>query len=324
MTRKIAEDHRLYDKSHRAIVLTAEARLTIPDGAKVTRAVTDYLESALDAGELLPVWIRFADLEDREIFDLQPFLAPLDRDFLTGLILAIDGVDKHMTVSSFSYKARQFPKKERKRATGRPLRCNDGEGAAAKASGIAIPDPNRLPLNLRFMACDEAMTEARKLGEVFDRWPFFGFCRDDLKAWSEKLVAEFADRYPYLAEADKALDGALTEAIRELGKHPYQKPFELRRFWLSVRHGGVKSWKQLANELLYEIAKGAGNPFRHYEEMEAPTTAAAFLNRDDRPPRNRAFMTRYARFSKSSVSIPSRVDNEMRARHGCADRTGAD
>ncbi|MBB3314597.1 hypothetical protein FHT77_000439 [Rhizobium sp. BK181] len=298
MTSKIPEDHRLYDKSHRAIVLTAEARMTVPDGAKVTGAVTDYLKSALDAGELLPVWVRFTDLQDREIFDLQPFFAPADRDFLNGLILAIEGVDKHMTVSSFSYKARQFPKKDRKRATGKPLRRNDGEGAAAKASDIAIPDPNCLPLSLRFFACEEALAEAKKLGEIYDRWPFFGFCRDDLKTCSEKLVAEFAERYPYLAEVDKVLDGRLTEVIMELGKHPYQKPFELRRFWKSVRHGGVKSWKQLANELLCEIAQGAGNPFRHYEETEAPTTAAAYLAHDDRPRRDRAFMTRYSRFSK--------------------------
>lgn len=296
MTSKIPKDHTLYDKSHRAIVLTAEARMTVPDGAKVINAVTDYLESALDACELLPIWVRFADIQDREIFALQPFFAPMDRDFLNGLILAIGGVDKHMTVSSFSYKARQFPKKERKRATGKPLRRNDGEGAAAKVSDIAIPNPNCLPLSLRFFACDEAVAEARKLGEIYDRWPFFGFCRDDLKTWSQKLVAEFDQRYPYLSEVDKVLDGKLTEVIMELGKHPYQKPFELSRFWISVRKGGVKSWKQLAHELLWEIAKGAGNPFKHYEEMEVPTTAAAYLDRDDRPQSDRAFMTRYSRF----------------------------
>ncbi|QIX22398.1 hypothetical protein FOB41_15210 [Agrobacterium pusense] len=138
------------------------------------------------------------------------------------------------------------------------------------------------------------MSEARKLGQIYDRWPFYGFDKNDLRVWSEKLVAEFGERYPYLAEADKALGGKLTEVIEELGKHPFQKPFELRRFWISVQKGGVKSWTPLANELLCEIANGAGNPYKHYEEPVEDTPATAYLYRDDR-----ASVTKYKGFTRS-------------------------
>lgn len=296
MTSKIPEDHQLYDKPHRAIVLTVESKMTVPDAAEVTNAVTGYLEAAHDSGELLPVWLRFSDLQGREMFALQPHLAPTDREFLNTFILAIDGIDKHTTVSSFGYKTRQFPRKERKRTISKPLRRNDGEGAAVKSSGIAIPDPNRLPIALRFMACEEAMAEAKKLGQVYDRWPFFGFDKDDLRVWSEKLVVEFEDRYPYLAEADKVLDGKLTEVITELGKHPFQKSFELRRYWYAIQKGAVKAWTPLANELLAEIAKGAGNPYKHYEEANELTTATSYLDRDDR-----ALVTKPANRSTKSI-----------------------
>lgn len=282
MTSKIPEDHQLYDKPHRAIVLTVESKTTVPEAAEIANAVTGYLEAAYDSGELLPVWIRFSDLQDREMFALQPHLAPTDRDFLNRLILALDAVDKHSTVSSFDHKTRQYPKKERKRTIAKPLRPNNGEGASTRASGIAIPDPNRLPIALRFMACEEAMAEAKKLGQVYDRWPFFGFDKDDLRVWSEKLVVEFEDRYPYLAEADKVLDGKLTQVITELGKHPFQKPFELKSFWYAVQKVAVKAWTPLADELLAEIAKAAGNPYKHYEEGGELTTATSYLDRDDR------------------------------------------
>ncbi|ANL28606.1 hypothetical protein AMC90_CH02805 [Rhizobium phaseoli] len=270
MTTKIPEDvvSTLHSKPHRAVHLVVTSKLDATEGAKVLNTVSEFLAETSDTAEMLPVWMRFTDLNDCEIYALQPFFVPSDKDFLSGLILAINGVEKHMTVSSFDYRARQYPKKgngKKRAVTADPLIRRAKERADATGTVSAIPDPNCLPLSLRFFACDAALAEAKKLGEIYDRWPFFGFCRDDLKAWSEKLVAEFAERYPYLAEADKVLAGKLTEVITELGKHPYQKPFELRRFWISVRKGGVKSWKQLANELLCEIAKGAGNPFRHYE-----------------------------------------------------------
>lgn len=272
----------LYSKPHQAVHLVVTSKLDIAGGGKVLREVCALLAEAPDTADMLPVWIRFTDLQACEIYSLQPYFASADKDFLSRLSLAIDGVDKHMIVSSFDYQARQFPKKGTKRAvTADPLARKEKERVAG-APVTMLPDPNRLPLSLRFFACEEAIEEAKRLGQNYDRWPFFGFCRDDLKIYSQKLVAEFAERYPYLAEVDRVIDGKLTEVIAELGKHPYQKPFELRRFWISVRKGGVTSWKQLAEELLCEMAKGDGNRFKHYEEMEAPTTATAYLNRNDR------------------------------------------
>ncbi|QCL83379.1 hypothetical protein CFBP5875_01555 [Agrobacterium pusense] len=285
MTTKIPEDvvSTLYSKPHRAVHLMVTSKLGVTDGAKVSNAVSDYLAETPDKAEMLPVWLRFTDLQDCEIYTLQPYFVPADKDFLSDFILTIDDVEKHMTVSNFDYRVRQFPKKGKKRAvTADPLVRREKERAAALGPVTMLPDPNRLPLSLRFFACEEAMSEAQKLGQIYDRWPFYGFDKNDLRVWSEKLVAEFGERYPYLAEADRALDSKLTEVITELGKHPFQKPFELRRFWYAIQKGGVKSWTPLANELLCEIAKGAGNPYKHYEEGSELTTATSYLDRDDR------------------------------------------
>lgn len=288
-----------HSKPHQAVHLVVTSKLDITEGANVSTAVSDYLAETPATAEMLPVWIRFIDLQACEIYALQPYFAPADKEFLSGLILAIDAVERHMTVSSFDYKARQFPKKGKKRAvTADSLARREKEKAAARGPVNMLPDPNRLPLSLRFFACEEAMEEGKKLGQIYARWPFFGFGKDDLRVWSDKLVAEFSERYPYLAAADRALDGKLTEVITELGKHPFQQPFELRRFWASVEKGGVKSWKPLAYELLAEIAKGVGNPYKHYEESEELTTAVAHLNRDDRPRGDRSSVTKYAGFAK--------------------------
>lgn len=304
MTTKLTNEqsNELYKGQHPAILLNVTKTISTAEGAAINRRITEYLATLDDADDMRPVWVRFSDISTADVHFLQSHLAPTDKASLTALVLAIENVERFSLVSSFDFKTRQYPKKAMKKSkiklpSGLP-NDPDNKQITKKPEFYPHPDPSYLPIKLRFFACEEAMREAFKLGDIYERWPFFGFDRDDLRITSEKLVAEFVERYPYLAEADKALDGKLTEVIRELGKHPYQKPFELRRFWASVKRGGVRSWPQLANDLLCEIAKGAGNPYKHYEEAEELTTAVAHLNRDDRPRGDRTSVTKYTGFAK--------------------------
>ncbi|MBP2235234.1 hypothetical protein J2Z31_001726 [Sinorhizobium kostiense] len=304
MTTKLTDEryNELYQAKHEAILLNVEKSVSTTEGAAINRSITEYLSTLQDADDMRPVWIRFADIGTANVYFLQSHLASADKASLAALVLAIEGVERFSLVSSFDFKTRQYPRKAMKKSkfklpTGLPSDPNN-KRITKKLEFYPFPDPNCLPLKLRFFSCEEAMREAFKLGDIYERWPFFGYDRDDLRVTTEKLVAEFAERYPYLAEADKVIGGKLTEVITELGKHPYQKPFELRRFWSSVKRGGVRSWAQLANELLAEVAQGAGNPYRHYEEAEEMTTATAHLNRDDRPRGDRTSVTTYAGFAK--------------------------
>lgn len=304
MTTKLTNEQcdELYKRQHPATLLNVTKTISTAEGAAINESITDYLATVDDADDMRPVWVRFSDIGTADVYFLQSHLAPTDKAFLTALVLAIEDVERFSLVSSFDFKTRQYPRKAPKKSkirlqSGQPCDPNNKQ-ITKKLEFYPHPDPSYLPIKLRFFACEEAMREAFKLGDIYERWPFFGFDRDDLRITSEKLDAEFADRYPYLAEADKALDGKLTEVIRELGKHPYQKPFELCRFWASVKRGGVRSWPHLANDLLCEIAKGAGNPYKHYEEMEEGTTGTAYLNRDDRPRGDRTSVTTYAGFAK--------------------------
>lgn len=304
MTTKLTDEqfNELFQARHEAILLNVGKSVSTAEGAAINRRITEYLATTDDADDMRPVWVRFSDISTADVYFLHSHLAPTDKASLTALVLAIEDVERFSMVSSFDFKTRQHPKKAMKKSkiklpSGLPNDPNN-KRITRKLEFYPHPDPSYLPIKLRFFACEEAMGEAYKLGDIYERWPLFGFDRDDLKVWSEKLVAEFADRYPYLAEADKALDGKLTEVIAELGKYPHQKPFELRRFWISVQKGGVKSWKPLANELLCEIARGAGNPYEHYEEMEEVTTGTAYLNRDDRSRGDRTSVTKYAGFAK--------------------------
>ncbi|QIX22397.1 hypothetical protein FOB41_15205 [Agrobacterium pusense] len=142
MTTKIPEDvvSTLYSKPHRAVHLIVTSKLGFTDGAKVSNAVSDYLAETPDKAEMLPVWLRFTDLQDCEIYALQPYFVPADKDFLSGLILAVDGVEKHMTVSNFDYRVRQFPKKREE--AGRDRRSTGTEGerkSTRKWSGHHAP-----------------------------------------------------------------------------------------------------------------------------------------------------------------------------------------
>ncbi|TBA24694.1 hypothetical protein [Rhizobium ruizarguesonis] len=289
MTTKLTgeQNNELYHAKHEAILLYVGKSLSIKEGAAINRAIVEYLATLEDTDDMRPVWMRFSDIGAANVYYLQPHLASTDKASLSALVLAIDGVERFSVVSSFDFKTRQFPTKATKKSSfklpaGLPANPNN-KRITKKLEFYPPPDANCLPIKLRVFACEEAMREAYKLGDIYDRWPFFGFDHNDLRVTTEKLVAEFAERYPYLAEVDRVLDGKLTEVIRELGKHPYQKPFELRRFWMSVHRGGVKSWKELAEELLCEIARGGGNRFKHYGETKESTTATAYLNRDARP-----------------------------------------
>lgn len=306
MTTKLTNEQcdELYKGQHPAILLNVTKTISTTEGAAINQSITDYLAMVDDAADndMRPVWVRFSDIGTADVFFLQSHVAPADKASLTALVLAIDDVERFSLVSSFDFKARQYPTKAPKKSkfklpAGLP-NDPDNKRVTKKLEFYPHPEPSYLPIKLRFMACEEAMREAFRLGDNYERWPYFGYDRDALRSTSEKLVAEFAERYPYLAEADKVIGGKLTEVICELGKHPYQKPFELRRFWASVKRGGVRSWPQLADDLLCEIARGAGNPYKHYEEGEELTTAVAHLNRDDRPRGDRSSVTKYMGFAK--------------------------
>ncbi|HEV7246233.1 MAG TPA: hypothetical protein VGN93_04505 [Shinella sp.] len=289
MTTEISQERydELFSVAHQAILLTVEKEVSTEEASAINKAIADHLVLIEEAGDMRPVWVRFQAVSRCDIHHLQCYMAPSDRSILNGLILAVDAVNKYTMVSSFDFRSRQWPKKAvKKTKLTTPPRTNGNDAAnpaiTRKLEFNIPPNPSALPMKLRFMACEEAMREAYKLGDIYDRWPFFGFDRDDLRVCSDKLVAEFGTRYPYLAEADAALGGKITAVVTELGKHPYQPAFERKRFWMSVKAGGVNSWTHLADELLAVIAKGAGDDFKYFEEPTADTLASSYIYSDDR------------------------------------------
>ena len=236
----------------------------MPEGLAVSKAIREHLKRTPDTNDVLPVWVRFMNIAAAEVYVLQPYFCPSDKAFLSELVLAVEAVKKHTSVASFDYHARQHPKKHRATPVSPPLK-------SAARNDECMLDPYRLPLDLRFIACEEGRAEARQLGELYSRWPFIGFEKADLEDWSEKLASEFAERYPYLAQADVVLGGRLTRVIRELGRHPHQPAFELRRMWISMQKFSVMTWSELADELLAVIATGQGDRYRWLEEnVETP------------------------------------------------------
>jgi hypothetical protein len=288
MTTEISQERydELMSVAHPAVLLTVEKPVSSEQASAINKAIAEYLAPLDEAGDMRPIWVRYLAVDRCDINHLQCYLAPSDRSTLNDLVLAVDGLSKYMLVTSFDFRSRQWPMKTAKTTLTTPPKTNGNDPAnptvTKKREFNPPPNPNVLPVKLRFMACEEAMREAYKLGDMYDRWPFFGFDRDDLRVVSAKLVAEFPTRYPNLAEADVAMDGRITQVITELGKHPYQPAFERKRFWMSVKAGGVNSWTRLANELLAVIAKGAGDEFKHFDEPTADTLASSYIYSDDR------------------------------------------
>lgn len=289
MTTEISQGRydELFTVAHPAILLTVEKEVSTEEASAINNAIGAHLARLDEAGDMRPVWVRFRAVSRCDIHHLQCHMSPSDRSILNDLLLAVDGIDKFVLVSSFDFRSRQWPKKSAKKTKlTTPPRTNGNDPSnpaiTRKLDFNTPPTPAALPMKLRFMACEEAMREAYKLGDMYDRWPFFGFDRDDLRVCSDKLVAEFGTRYPYLAEADAALGGKISTVITELGKHPYPPAFERKRFWLSVKAGGVNSWTPLADDLLAMIAKSAGDEFKHFEEPTADTLVSSYIYSDDR------------------------------------------
>lgn len=289
MTTEISQEHydELFSVAHPAILLTVEKEVSTEEASAINQAIGKHLSGLDEAGDMRPVWVRFHAVNRCDIHHLQCYMAPSDRSILSELILSVDAVEKYMLVSSFDFRSRQWPKKSAKKTKlTTPPRTNGNDSSkpaiTKKLEFNPPPTPAALPMKLRSMACEEAMREAYKLGDIYDRWPFFGFNRDDLRVASERLVADFKIRFPYLAEADVALGGKITKVISELGKHPYQPAFERRRFWMSVKAGGVNSWASLADDLLAVIAKGAGDEFKHFEEPTDENLVSSYIYSDDR------------------------------------------
>lgn len=282
MTTKISDGDykRFHDRSHTAILVTVEESVSREQGLAIAREIREHLEAAEDTGEMRPLWLKFAAFDTARVHFLQPSFAPSDRWLLGELIRRVPAVCRLSLVPSFDFKVRQWPKRRTKAAAaGKPL-VGHAPRSSGRTGAYPPPETNMLPLRFRFFACDEAMKEAYELGTMFDRWPFYGFDNDGLKSSADKLVSGFSTRYPYLAEVDKLIGGKLTSVITALGNAPHQPPFELRRFWMSVSRGGVRSWEGLADDLLDVIAGGKGNPFRFHEEPE--TTGAASHGSPDR------------------------------------------
>jgi len=308
MTAKIPDDDykSFHERPHPAILVTVEDSVSREQGLAISRSMQEYLEAAEDTNDMRPLWLKFAAIETARVHFLQPSFAPTDRQFLGELIRRVPATCRLSLIPSFDFKVRQWPKRRTKAAAaGKPL-----AGHVPRSSGrigtYPPPDASMLPLKFRFFACEEAMQEAYELGTMFDRWPFYGFDKDDLKSSSDKLVSGFSTRYPYLAEVDKLIGGKLTSVITALGDAPHQPAFELRRFWMSVARGGVRSWEGLADDLLDVIADGKGDPLRFHEEPEKTTTGTARLYSPDRKSVTKpsTFRTRY-KMSSTPVLTPS-------------------
>ncbi|MQY46106.1 hypothetical protein GAO09_08560 [Rhizobiales bacterium RZME27] len=264
MTAKIPDEYyrSLHSRPHPAILLTVDASLDMKDGVAVSRGIGEYLEQTPDTGNELPVWVRFVDLDTVNVYSLQSYFCPTDKLFLAKLVTEIGAVKKHISVPSFDFRARQYPKKTQRATPASPRLKRE-----THSDNMMHLDPNRLPLNLRFFVCPQAQIEAKQLGTIYSRWPFYGFNGGDLLEFANKLVAEFEERYPNLAKADKAIGGRLTKVISELGKQPHQPAFELRQFWTAVKHGYVSVWSDLADNLLGQIACGKVDAYRWHEEV---------------------------------------------------------
>lgn len=268
MTTMIPDDYydEMYSRPHPAILLTVDEALSTAEGLAVSRAIRELLMKTSDRDDMLPVWVRFVAFDATEVHFLQPYFCPSDKLFLAKLVIEIDAVRKHTSVSSFDFSARQYPKRTHRATPVSPRLKREGH-----SDGTPYLNINRLPLSLRFFQCPAAHSEAKELGTIYSRWPFVGFSNGDLLGYAERLAAEFEQRYPYLAEADRAICGRLTKVIEELGKHPHQPAFELRQFWTAVKKGDVSGWSGLADNLLEQVVSGQVDRFRWHEEvLETP------------------------------------------------------
>lgn len=290
MTTEISQKRfdELMSASHPAIVLTVERTVSKEEAADINQAINDHLADLYDADDMRPVWVRFQSVDGCDIHHLLNHMAPSDRSVLDYLILAVEGIGKYTIVTSFDFCRRQWPKKtatKTKLKTPPKVTSNNPANPTVtkKIEFYPPPNPTVLPLSLRFMSCEEAMREAYKLGDIFDRWPFVGFDRSDLRAWSTKLVAEFGERYPYLAQADAALHGKLTEVIECVGSTPHPPIFEFRRFWMSVKRGAVRSWVELADDLLRVMSEGEGEKVSRSDDRTSLTGRRHFVPARKKP-----------------------------------------
>lgn len=270
MTTRLPADHyrSLHERPHAAILVTVEQSLSREDGLAVVEAVEAYLEATGDVEDMRPLWIKFEDFETVRAHSLMPFFSPADRTFLGELIKAIPAVDKFNLVSEFDFEARQYPK--RKAAVPEVAKMPTRRSASTVEEYV-----NEWPLKLRFLATEEARREAHKLGSIYERWPFVNFTAADLKETSDRRVRDFEERYPLLARADRLMSNKITRVISALGRHPHAPVWERKRFWGTVKLGGVMQWETFADDLLAEIEAGRTDRFRlHDRHEEEPETAA--------------------------------------------------
>lgn len=264
MTTEIPTDYyqRLHQTGHAAVLLTVENKLSTEESVAVLKRVRGFLNDIDDGDDMRPAWLRFVDVASADVNFLVPLFCPTDKKVLSQLLIAVPEIKRHTLISQFDYMARQWPRKAIKNSRG----GLSGRPQVLKREFHEPQNPNTLPLKLRFMACEAAMREAYTLGERMDDWPFFGFTKTEMKVWSEKLAREFDGRYPYLAEADRAIGGRLTRVISELGNHPDQPTFDRRSFWMCIRKGAVRHWEKQCDVFLKVISQRTGNAYKHYEE----------------------------------------------------------
>ncbi|MCW5710612.1 hypothetical protein [Shinella sp.] len=274
MTTKLPDDDdsKLYTVPHAAILLTAEQPLSREAGIAAMQAVTACLEAADDTGDMRPMWIKFESIDTVHIYHLLAVRVPASRSFLGELVKAVPSIDRFNLVASFDYRARQYPK-PRKRVSV------SGKMPVKQAPRSVEDYVSEWPLKLRFLATDEARREARELGSIYERWPFFNFSDEDLRETSDRLMRDFGERYPLLAEADRIMGGKITKVIAELGRHPHAPVWERKRFWATLKNCAVMSWEAFADDLLAEIAAGRTDRFRFHEERLG-TAAERHLHRD--------------------------------------------
>ncbi len=241
-----------------------ERKLATAECFDAARRIEAFVAAAEDADEMRPLWVRFADVDTADVHYPVSYFCPEDKAFLSTLLLAIPEARRFTLVSSFDFMSRQWPKRKPKMTYGG---LSEKPRAVPEFPGFyPPPDPDTLPIKLRFLCCEEAMKEAYTLGENMDRWPFWGRFDHELRSWAHTLVRELDERYPYLAQADVAIGGRLREVLVKLGDHPHQPTFDRRRFWACIRYGAVRHWEQQCDEFLAIMAEGAGDAVRFHEE----------------------------------------------------------
>lgn len=255
----------LHSRTFSAIVIKVDQSITVKRASEINALVTEYLETATETDEMMPVFINYIDVGTTELFFPMSYPSPADKAFLDRLLTFVDEAKSYKRVSKFNYREEQFPKQSIKKKSAKKV---TDKKLKEEPIYTRLPSLDYLPTDLRFMHCEEAMKECDKIAEIFGRWPFYGFQKDDLRVWTEKLVKEFDDRYPYLAEANRVIEGRLTKVITELGKHPYQDNFDRNSFWLSIKSGWAWKWMHSTGTFLDSIAKGNGSEERYYADQD--------------------------------------------------------